>query len=108
MLGNERMLLSPELEYLLPPLRSQAEDAEPMVYGHFMVPDHPWSYYVTEGERHGAEYTFFGFLLSSEQDKEWRWTTQRLSDLERIFDQLLIRDETFIPGRLTDVVVLPH
>lgn len=101
-------LLSPELEHLLPPLRSQDQEIEPMVYAHFMVPDYAWSYYVTEGERHGGDYTFFSFLLGGEDEKYWRWSTERLSDLERLLDGLVVRDETFILGRLTDVVVLPY
>ena len=100
-------LLSPELEYLLPPLRSQDQDPDPMVYGHFMVPDHAWSYYVTEGERQGPDYVFFGFLLGSEHETGWRWRTQRLSELERRLEGRVVREEPFTPGRLTAVVILP-
>jgi len=42
-------------------------------------------------------------LLGSEHDKEWGWRRLRLSELE----QRVVRDGTFQPGRLTDVVVLP-
>lgn len=61
-------LLSPELEYVLPPVGSQDDQAEPIVYAHFVVPDHAWSY-VTEGQRRGQEYAFFGFLRGGEEDK---------------------------------------
>lgn len=101
------VLLSPELEYLLPPLRSQDHEVEPMVYGHFLVPDYAWSYYVTEGQRSGRDYAFFGFLLGGEDEQDWRWSTQRLSDLERLVEGRVVRDDSFRPGRLTDVVVLP-
>ena len=100
-------LLSPELEYLLPPLHSQDDEAEPMVYGHFLVPDYPWSYYVTEGQRQGSDYTFFGFLLGGEHEDDWRWSTERLSGLERLLVGRVVRDVTFTSGRLTDVVILP-
>jgi hypothetical protein len=75
-----------------------------MVYAHYCVPDRDWAYYVTEGEPVGKEYAFFGFLLGSEQEKDWNWRSLRLSDLERT----VVRNAAFQPGRLTDVVVLPY
>jgi hypothetical protein len=72
-----------------------------------MVPDHAWSYYATEGQRHGQDYIFFGFLLGGEEEKDWGWRTERLSDLERLLHGCVVRDETFTPGRLTEVVMLP-
>lgn len=73
----------------------------------YLIPDRPWSFYVTEGQPHGQDYTFFGFLLASENEDDWRWSTKQLSSLERIVAGRVVRDETFTPGRLTDVVILP-
>lgn len=99
-------LLSPELEYVLPRLGSQAAELDPMVFAHFTVPDFPWSYYVTEGQRWGSDYLFFGFLMASEDEMHWGFTRERLSRLERMLTGRVVRDHQFTPGLLTDVVVL--
>ena len=100
-------LLSSELEYALPRLRSQDDEVEPMVFAHYLIPDHPWAYYVTEGQRHGDEYRFYGFLMVGSNDDDWRWSHEHLSGLERLMQGRVIRKHSFRPGRLTDVVVLP-
>jgi hypothetical protein len=61
-------------------------------------------HYVTGGQDLKNDYAFFGFLLASEQDKDWGWRRLQLSDLER---RAVTLDTTFQPGKLTDVVVLP-
>ena len=103
-----RELLPQSLRFSLPPLGSQAANAEPYVYAQYIVPDRAWSYSIIEGSAIGDDYEFLGFLLDSEEEKDWNWRRIRLSDLERrIIGGAVIRNEAFIPGRLTDVVALP-
>ena len=103
-----RDLLPLSLRSALPALGSQDEYAEPYVFAQYIVPDRPWSYSVIEGSAVGDDYEFLGFLLDSEAEKDWNWRRIRLSDLERrIIGGAVIRNEAFIPGRLTDVVALP-
>ena len=103
-----RDLLPRSLLAALPALGSQHEYAEPYVYAQYIVPDRAWSYSVIAGSAIGDDYEFLGFLLASEEEKDWHWRRIRLSDLERrIIGGAVIRNETFVPGRLTDAVGLP-
>lgn len=101
------VLLPPELEFLLPPLGSQENVVDPIVYAKFYVPDYAWSYHPMEGSRQGNEYTFYGFMLGSADDADWKFSHLKLSTLERILEGRVIRDEQFVPGALTDTVRLP-
>jgi hypothetical protein len=98
-------LLPYALRSCLPRLGSQRASLEPVVYAHYRVPDGAWDYYVTEAEPVGRDYELFGFLLGSEREEDWRWTFLRLSELERLLG--VVRNQEFVPGRLTDVVALP-
>ena len=79
------------------------------MYAHYHVPDKAWAYYVTEGEPVNDDYEFFGFLLAGEEEQDWNWRSLRLAALEQtVSGGSVVRNERFINGRLTDVVVLPY
>jgi hypothetical protein len=104
------MLLLPIFErLLLPPLRSQKNDEEPIIYLHFFVPDSPHHWYVAEGSPATNDFVFFGFHIGSELEEDWNWKEFRLSELQ-VFGSgggaAVSRDPEFKTGRFTDVV--PH
>lgn len=90
----------------LPGLGSQAGVVEPLTFAHYCVPDHPFSFYVTEGGFCRGAYVLFGFVVGSAAEEDWRWGSYRVGLLERIVG--VVRDAGFVPGLLTDVVVLPY
>jgi hypothetical protein len=99
-----KSLVPDDLRALLPPLR-EADDPEPVVYAHYLVPDRAWHYYVTNGNPR-RDYELFGLLLPSEDEEEWRWTSLRESALEKIVG--VRRDEAFVPGPFPDSVPYPY
>lgn len=75
-------LLPSTLQTILPPLGSQRDTAEPIVYARFVIPDTMRSWYATEGSPEGNDFVFFGFY--TRPSKEWTWGEFRLSELESL------------------------
>ena len=73
-------LLTAELRRALPKLYSQDGDKDPVVHAKFFTPDSSWTWLVTEGERDGDDFRFFGYVIGLE--KEWGYFV--LSDLETV------------------------
>ena len=104
-------LLPSDLRVVLPPIGSQANQAEPIIYAHFLVPDSPYHWYVAEGSPIADDFVFFGFHIGSEHEEDWNWRKFRLSDLEAFGDRkgiVVVREPEFKAGRFTDVVPHPY
>lgn len=104
-------LLPQELRVRLPPIGAQADEWEPIIYAHFLIPDLPHHWYVAEGSPAGDDFLFFGFHIGSELEEDWAWKEFRLSDLEALCGPsgvLVVRDLEFEIGRFTDVVPYPY
>lgn len=100
-------LLTEELKTTLPPLCSQEDDADPVVYAKFFTPDSNWTWWVTEGSPDGDDFRFFGYVSGLEEE----WGYFLLSELEAAQGPLSLpieRDLYFKPGRFTDVVEAPE
>jgi hypothetical protein len=96
-------LLIDELRKELPPIRSQAEDPNPLVYAKFFTPDSNWTWFVTEGSPDGNDFRFFGFVQGLEDE----WGYFMLSELTAVRGPMglpIERDLSFHGGRFTDVV----
>lgn len=61
-------LLTKAIEKTLPPLYSQEEVADPVVRVRFFDPCGSWTWYVTEGQREGSDFRFFGLVNGHEEE----------------------------------------
>lgn len=100
-------LLPPEVRAKLPPLGSQAANAEPVIYAHLLIPDSANHWYVAEGSLVDGDFLLLGFHMGSEDEQEWAWTIFKLSHLEALGCQV-VREPEFQTGRFTDVVSYPY
>jgi hypothetical protein len=105
-----------KLRAKLPPLYSQEQVEDPMVYVKFFTPDSSWTWYATEGSpvdendimiREGestpaVDFLFFGYVIG--QDAELGYFS--LSELEQIrgrFGLPVERNLYFEPCKLSEV-----
>lgn len=92
-------LLTKELLAKLPPLRSQENEADPMVICKFFTPDSGWTWYVLEFD---GKDVFFGYVDGDYPELG----SFLLSELERIrgcCGLRVERDLHFTPRRLSEV-----
>lgn len=73
-------LLPPELRVNLPKLYQQDRADDPVVYIKFFFPAADWTWFVTEGQAAGNDFTFFGYVIGLERE----WGYFRLRELEEI------------------------
>jgi hypothetical protein len=99
-------LLPDELRSRLPPRYSQEADDEPVVYAHCLLPETTASWWVCEGQPEGEDYLFFGFVSLPDLDFR-QFLLSELQGMRGPLGQMVIRDLTFVEGRLTDVVPAP-
>ncbi|MDX2154036.1 MAG: hypothetical protein SFV54_25070 [Bryobacteraceae bacterium] len=85
----------------------EGRGGNPYVYAHYHVPDDAFSFYVLGATRAAQGYLVGGFLLASEREHDWGFVLLRPETLERLAGGRLVRDDSFAPGYLTDVVPLP-
>lgn len=92
-------LLTEELRMALPKLREQEGSADPTVFAKFFFPASGWTWFVTEGQPEGDDFTFFGYVIGFEA--EWGYFV--LSELEgvNIKGLMIERDRYFEPGKLS-------
>lgn len=96
-------LLTGELRSQLPPLYSQENEADPIVYAKFFTPDSNFTWYITEGSPEDDDFRFFGYVKGHADE----WGYFLLSELEQARGPLglaIERDLHFSPGRFTEVV----
>src|SRR5664279_125935 len=99
-------LLPDELRSRLPPRYAQEADDEPIVYARYFLPETASSWYVCEGQSEGEDYLFFGFVSVPDADFHC-FLLSELVALRGPLGQTVKRDQTFVEGRLTDVVPAP-
>lgn len=71
-------LLTDELRAQLPALYAQEGREDPIVYIKFFTPDSNWTWFATEGQQDGEDFTFFGFVKGFEGE----WGYFSLNELE--------------------------
>ena len=95
-------LLTAELRGSIPPLYTQEQVSDPVVFVKFFTPDSSWTWLVTEGRVEGDDFLFFGYVIGLES--EWGYFV--LSELEAALRPLglaIERDLLFEPKRFSEV-----
>jgi hypothetical protein len=98
-------LLTDKIRSRLPPIHSQEAELDPEVHAHFFLPGTGLHWFVLEGEPDGDDFLFFAFVTGPDA-----FHYVRLSDLLGLRSpggQPVECDQTFVPGRLTDVCPAP-
>lgn len=92
-------LLPHELRHTLPWLYAQQDVDDPIVYAKFFFPAAYWTWFVTEGEPEGDDFTFFGYVIGFESE----WGYFRLKELEEVNVKGIVieRDCYFEPSKLS-------
>ena len=78
------MLLTKELRAKLPKLYSQEKNPDPKVVVKFFTPTSNWTWYCTEGQEDGDDFTFFGLVHGFEEELGYF----SLSELQSVNGQL--------------------
>lgn len=73
-------LISPELREKLPKLYEQEGIEDPIVHIKFFFPAADWTWFVTEGQAEGDDFTFFGYVIGFADE----WGYFSLRELEEI------------------------
>lgn len=73
-------LLPPELREKLPKLYEQEGSEDRIVHIKFFFPAADWTWFVTEGEAEGDDFTFFGYVIGFASE----WGYFSLRELEEI------------------------
>ena len=100
---GEGCLLTDELRQRLPRLYDQENSDDPTVYIKFFTPDSSWTWLVTEGQRDGENFRFFGYVIG--QADEWGYFL--LAELAAARGPLglpIERDLFFHPGPFSQVI----
>ncbi len=100
-------LLTKSLEKKLPRLYSQEKNRDPFVHAKFFTPSSSWTWFVTEGQKQGEDYLFFGFFFGYVIGLEEEWGYFCLSELRSIrgpFGLGVERDKYFTPGPFSEVL----
>lgn len=92
-------LLTEELKNALPKLREQEGAADPVVFAKFFFPASGWTWFVTEGQPEGDDFTFFGYVIGFEAE----WGYFRLKELEEVNIKGIVieRDCYFEPSKIS-------
>lgn len=76
------MLLSPQARSALPPLYSQEDAVDPMIYARLSDASSGWACYVAEGAFCGDDFVVYGFFLG--RSKTWgQWSVAELEEALR-------------------------
>lgn len=73
-------LLPAELRESLPELYKQEGVSDPVVHIKFFFPAADWTWFATEGQAEGDDFTFFGYVIGLESE----WGYFSLRELEGI------------------------
>ncbi len=92
-------LLTPELKEQLPPLYSQEQESDPVVYCKFFTPDAQWTWYALEFD---GEDIFFGYIIGFEAELGY-FSLSELESVRGPWGLPIERDVWFQPCRLSDV-----
>jgi len=92
-------LLTEEIRKALPKLREQEGSDDPVVYAKFFYPASCWTWFVTEGQPEGDDFTFFGYVIGFEE--EFGYFSLRALEEVIINGIAIERDCYFEPGKLS-------
>ena len=97
-------LLTQEIREKLPPLRSQEDAKDPVVYVKFFTPDALWTWYATEGSPdEDCDFMFFGWVRGVEH--EWGYFSLReLTEIRGALGLPVERDLFFEPCQISEVM----
>ena len=95
-------LLSQELRSHLPKLYSQEQNDDPIVYAKFFFPTGRWTWFITEGQEDGDDFTFFGYVVGDAEE----WGYFRLKELDKICVRgiTIERDIFFEPATFSEAI----
>lgn len=95
-------LLTDELRAQIPPLYSQEEIEDQMVYAKFFTPWSNWTWFVTEMSEEGDDVIFFGLVFGFE--KEWGYfSLNELQSAKGPWGLGVERDLSFTPKRRSEI-----
>jgi hypothetical protein len=97
-LGQEEVyeFFPDEVRNTLPKLYSQENTEDPIVHVKFFTPWTSWTWFATEGEQQGEDFTFFGYVIGHE--KEWGYfSLNELSSVKGPAGLKIERDIYFTP-----------
>jgi hypothetical protein len=95
-------MLPDEIKAQLPKLYSQEENPDPTVHLKLFCPWSSWSWFITEGEQQGEDFTFFGYVIGHE--KEWGYISMNeLLSVKGPAGLYIERDEYFTPKPASQV-----
>lgn len=94
-------LLDDALQRALPKLRGQEGATDPVVYAKFFFSASNWTWLVTEGEKQGDDFLFYGHVTGFEQ--EWGYFTLRELDEVEVSGFRIERDIYFKPTPFSEI-----
>jgi hypothetical protein len=95
-------MLPDEIKEKLPKLYSQEENPDPTVHLKLFCPWNQWTWFITEGEQQGEDFTFFGYVIGHE--KEWGYISMNeLLSVTGPAGLYIERDEYFTPKKASEV-----
>lgn len=95
-------LLPKDLRETLPKLYKQEGNDDPTVYLKFFFPVADWTWFVTEGEQTGEDFTFFGYVIGLEN--EWGYFSLRELQSVNIHHLTVERDLDFQADKFSGCV----
>lgn len=92
-------LLPDDLKNSLPRLYTQQDVSDPIVHLKFFFPGSAWTWFVTEGQPEGDDFTFFGYVIGFEA--EFGYFSLRELEEVNVKGIVIERDLYFEPGKLS-------
>jgi hypothetical protein len=96
-----QQLLTAELRQQLPPLYSQENVADPLVYAKFFHPLSNLTWYVTEGSPEDDDFIFFGWIHSDSPELGY-FSLNEMQEVQ-VMGLGIERDSHFLPTRLSEI-----
>ena len=86
-------LLPTDLREKLPKLYDQEKAQDPIVHIKFFFPAADWTWFVTEGQAEGDDFTFFGYVIG--MASEWGYFSLRELEEINVHHLTIERDVNF-------------
>lgn len=92
-------LLPPELREKLPKLYEQEGSEDQIVHIKFFFPAADWTWFVTEGQEEGNDFTFFGYVIGFAS--EWGYFSLRELEEINVHNLTVERDLDFREAKMS-------
>jgi hypothetical protein len=92
-------LLPAEVRENLPKLYAQEGIDDPTVHLKFFFPAADWTWFATEGQPEGDDFTFFGYVIGFE--REWGYFSLRKLEEINVHHLTVERDLFFEPEKMS-------